>query len=147
MLRLAIAGGNIGASALISLLRGDSNTQLIGIYEKNQDQPGIILARKWNIPVFDDVRSLCAAGPEMVINVAGDVKLSNEIREVSGNRIEVFWSEFLWNHQRKKKRAKIGIQSENRRLFPACCQVREPGRLSGLGLMSKAIELTRPAVV
>ena len=47
MVRLAIAGGNIGGSALISLLRGDSNVELIGIYEKKQDAPGIALAKKW----------------------------------------------------------------------------------------------------
>jgi len=150
MLRLAIAGGNIGASALISLLRGDSNTQLIGIYEKNQDQPGIILARKWNIPVFDDVRSLCAAGPEMVINVAGDVKLSNEIREVSGNRIEVIegaGARFLWEIIEKQKRAKIEVFKavENQKtIFSLLSKFGEPGRLSDfLGLiLEKAIELT-----
>ena len=63
MLKLAIVGGNIGASALISLLRGDTSSKLklIGIYENNQDAPGVILARKWNIPVFDDIKSLCSS--------------------------------------------------------------------------------------
>lgn len=110
MLRLAIAGGNIGASALISLLRGDTNTELIGIYEKKQDSPGVILARKWNIPVFDEIKSLCDANPEMVINVAGDVKISNEIRTLSGNRIEVIegvGARLLWEIIEKQKRAKL----------------------------------------
>jgi hypothetical protein len=45
MLKLAVVGGNIGASALISLLRGDADgkLKLVGIYEKNQDAPGVIL--------------------------------------------------------------------------------------------------------
>jgi len=110
MLRLAIAGGNIGASALISLLRGDTNTELIGIYEKKQDSPGVILASKWNIPVFDEIKSLCDANPEMVINVAGDVKISNEIRTLSGNRIEVIegvGARLLWEIIEKQKRAKL----------------------------------------
>jgi diguanylate cyclase (GGDEF)-like protein/PAS domain S-box-containing protein len=110
MLRLAIAGGNIGASALISLLRGDTNTELVGIFEKKQDSPGVILARKWNIPVFDDIQALCAINPEMVINVTGDVKLSNEIRVASGNKIEVIegvGARLLWEIIEKQKRAQI----------------------------------------
>ena len=81
MLRLAIAGGNIGASALLSLLRGDANTELIGLYETKPDSPGVILARKWNIPVFEDVISFCAAGPEMVINITGNSTLSTINRD------------------------------------------------------------------
>ncbi len=110
MLRIAIAGGNIGASALISLLRGDTNTELVGIFEKKQDSPGVILARKWNIPVFDEVKSLCASNPEMVINVTGDYAFSNEIREVSGNRIEVIegtGARLLWEIIEKQKRARL----------------------------------------
>ena len=67
MVKLAIAGGNIGGSALISLLRGDSNAELVGIYDKKQDAPGIILAKKWNILIFTDVTSLVAAEPEMIV--------------------------------------------------------------------------------
>jgi diguanylate cyclase (GGDEF)-like protein len=110
MLRVAIAGGNIGASALISLLKGDANIALIGLYEKKPDTPGVILAKKWNIPIFDDIRLLCSANPEMVINVTGDVHLSNEIRSVSGNKIEVIegiGARFLWEVIEKQKRAKI----------------------------------------
>ncbi|MFH1026062.1 MAG: hypothetical protein V1764_05220, partial [Nitrospirota bacterium] len=110
MLRIAIAGGNIGASALISLLKGDANIELIGIYEKKSDAPGVILAKKWNIPVFDEIRLLCSENPEMVINVTGDVHLSNDIRLVSGNKTEVIegiGARFLWEIIEKQKRAKI----------------------------------------
>ena len=110
MLRVAIAGGNIGASALISLLKGDANTEIIGIYEKKSDAPGVILAKKWNIPVFDDIRLLCSENPEMVINVSGDVHVSSDIRLVSGNKIEVIegiGARFLWEIIEKQKRAKI----------------------------------------
>jgi len=110
MLRIAIAGGNIGASALISLLRGDTNTELVGIFEKNLDSPGAILAKKWNLPVFTEVQSFCNAAPEMVINVTGDVKLSNEIRTASAYKIEVIegtGARLIWEIIEKQKRAKI----------------------------------------
>jgi len=110
MLRVAIAGGNIAASALISLLRGDANVELIGVYEKKPDTPGVILAKKWNLPVFDEIRSFCSANPEMVINVSGDAHLSDEIRSVSAGKIEVIegiGARFLWEVIEKQKRAKI----------------------------------------
>lgn len=112
MFRLAIAGGNIGGSALISLLRGDPNTELVGVYEKRQDAPGVILAKKWNIPVFEDIKSLRTANPEMVINVTGDLKLSNEIRLAFENRIEVIegtGARLLWEIIEKQKRARIEV--------------------------------------
>ncbi len=122
MLKVAIAGGSIGASALISLLRGDPNIQLIGIHEKKPDSPGVILARKWNMPVFDSVEMLCAANPEMVVNVTGDTRLSNEVRSVSGNKIEVIegvGARFLWEVIEKQKRAKIESfrTLENQKVF------------------------------
>jgi len=110
MVRIAIAGGNIGGSALISLLRGDSNVELIGIYEKKQDTPGIILAKKWDIPIFTDIPSLIAAGPEMIINVTGNFELSNEFRVASENRIEVIegiGARLLWDVIEKQKKARI----------------------------------------
>lgn len=109
MVKLAIVGGNISASALMSLLRGDANTELIGIYEKKPESPGIILAKKWGLPVFNDIKSLCTLTPEMVINVTGDYKLSNEIRAASENSIEVIegvGARLLWEIIEKQKRAK-----------------------------------------
>jgi diguanylate cyclase (GGDEF)-like protein/PAS domain S-box-containing protein len=110
MFRLAIAGGNIGGSALVSLLRGDPNIKLVGIYEKKLDAPGVILAKKWNIPVFEDTKSLITANPEMVINVTGDLNLSNEIRTAFSNRIEVIegvGARLIWEIIEKQKRARI----------------------------------------
>lgn len=110
MVKLAIAGGNIGGSALISLLRGDSNVELVGIYEKKKDAPGTMLAKKWNIPIFTNVTSIVAAEPEMIINVTGDADLSNEFRSASENRIEVIegtGARLLWDVIEKQKKARI----------------------------------------
>ncbi len=112
MLRVAIAGGNIGASALLSLLRGDTNTELVGMFELKEDAPGVILAGKWNIPVFKDIQSLCSANPEMVINISGDPILSNQIRAISQNKIEVIegvGARLIWEIIEKQKRAKIEV--------------------------------------
>lgn len=122
MLRIAIAGGNIGASALISLLKGDTNTELIGIYDKKTDSPGSILAKKWNIPIFENVESLCKTSPEIVINVTGNFEVSNEIRKISSNKIEVIegtGARFLWEIIERQKRANLEVFKtvENQKTF------------------------------
>ena len=112
MVRLAIAGGGIGGSALISLLRGDSYTHLVGVYENKHDAPGVVLARKWNIPVFADLESFATANPDVVVNVTGDSEISNKIRSVFKNKVEVIegvGARFLWEIIEKQKRAKIEV--------------------------------------
>ncbi len=110
MLKIAIAGGGIGGSALISLLRADANTELVGVFEKKLESPGIVLARKWSIPVFSRLEDLVKANPELVINVMGDTESSNQIREAFNQKIEVVegvGARFLWEIIEKQKRAKI----------------------------------------
>lgn len=110
MLKIAIAGGGIGGSALISLLRADANTELVGVFEKKAESPGIVLARKWGIPIFLQLEDLVKANPELVINVMGDADSSNQIREAFNQKIEVIegvGARFLWEIIEKQKRAKI----------------------------------------
>jgi diguanylate cyclase (GGDEF)-like protein/PAS domain S-box-containing protein len=112
MFKIAIAGGGISGSALISLLRGDLSTNLVGVYEKKQDAPGVVLARKWEIPIFNEIRDLVTVRPDMVINVTGDSTISNEIRVAFQNRIEVIegiGARLLWEIIEKQKRAKIEV--------------------------------------
>ena len=149
MLRLAIAGGNIGASALLSLLRGDANTELIGLYETKPDSPGVILARKWNIPVFEDIISFCAANPEMVINITGNSALSNEIRSASQNKIEVIegvGARLLWEMIEKQKRARVEANKtieDQHTIFHLITDLPEDDQMNTfLGrILEKAVEL------
>lgn len=112
MVRLAVAGGGISGSALISLLRGDSSASLVGVFESKTEAPGVVLARKWNIPVYSDLESFVASNPEVVVNVSGDPELSDKIRSTFKYRIEVIegvGARFLWEIIEKQKRAKIEV--------------------------------------
>ena len=112
LLKLGIAGGGISGSALISLLRGDPNTNLVGIYEIKQDAPGVVLARKWDLPVFTDLEAFAAATPDVVVNVTGDTEVSNKIRALFKYSVEVIegtGARFLWEIIEKQKRAKIEV--------------------------------------
>ena len=150
MVKIAIAGGNIGGSALISLLRGNSNVELVGIYEKKKDAPGIMLAKKWNIPVFADVHLLVSAQPEMIINVTGDADLSNEFRSASKNTIEVIegaGARLLWDVIEKQKKARIEafkIMEHQKTIFNIISRIGLSGTVEDFmrQLLEKALEIT-----
>jgi diguanylate cyclase (GGDEF)-like protein len=112
VVKLAIAGGNIAGSTVMSMLRGDPDIEMVGIYEKDAETPGAVLAQKWGIPLFDDIRALATtARPEIIINVTGDLKLSESIR-VLFSRIEVIdatGARFLWKTIEKQKKAMIEL--------------------------------------
>ena len=117
---------------------------------ENPDSPGAILARKWNLPVFSDVWSLCSAGPEMVVNVTGDINLSTEIRSVSSNKIEVIegtGARLIWEIIEKQKRAKIEAfktVEDQKTLFGVIAKLGEDEGLSNfLGyILDKTLEMT-----
>ena len=112
MVKLAIAGGNIAGSTVMSMLRGDSDIEIVGIYERDPETPGAVLAQKWGIPLFHDINILAtSARPEIVLNVSGDTKLSETMRTVFG-RIEVIdatGARFLWKTIEKQKKAMIEL--------------------------------------
>lgn len=149
MFRVAIVGGNIGGSALISLLRGDPTTELVGVYEKRPDAPGVILARKWNISVIEDIMSLRTVNPEIVINVTGDPKLSNEIRIAFENKVEVIegiGARFLWEIIEKQKRARIEVHKitdDQKTIYTAASKLCAADFDDFLGfVLDKAVELS-----
>lgn len=110
MVRLAIAGGSIAGSTVMSMLRGDPDIEIVGMYERDPEAPGAVLAQKWGIPLFVDINVLAtSARPEIVLNVSGDPKLSETLRAVFGH-IEVIdptGARFLWKTIEKQKKAMI----------------------------------------
>lgn len=150
MFRIAIIGGNIGASALISLLRGDPNTELVGVYEKKFDSPGVILAKKWNIPIFENLQSLLSVNPEIVINVVGDAKISDEIRTASGNKVEVIegiGARLLWEIIEKQKKARLEVfktTEDQKTIIGVLSQLMSADKLDEFFgfILDRALELT-----
>lgn len=112
MLRIALAGGNITGSTVLSMLRGEPDIRVVGVYERDGETPGAVLAKKWDIPVFNDLDSLVrTAEPEIVLNVTGDPKLSDAIR-ASFRHVEVIDSaggRLLWKTIEKQKKAMVEL--------------------------------------
>ncbi len=112
MVKLAIAGGNIAGSTVMSMLRGDPDIEIVGIYERNPETPGAVLAQKWGIPLFCDLDIFAkSVRPEIVLNVSGDPKLSEAMRMVLGRGevIDASGARFLWKTIEKQKKAMIEL--------------------------------------
>src|SRR3990172_10506913 len=112
MVKLGLAGGNITGSTVLSMLRGEPDIEIVGLYEKTPEPPGTILAKKWGIPIFDDINVFAAtAKPEIILNVTGDPKISEIIR-VFFRKIEVIdagGARLLWKTIEKQKKAMVEL--------------------------------------
>ncbi|HXX53781.1 MAG TPA: response regulator [Thermodesulfovibrionales bacterium] len=113
MVKLAIAGGNIAGSTVMSMMRGDSDIALVGVFETDTETPGAVLAQKWGIRLFDDITALASsAKPEIIINVTGDTGLSEKVRALEPHIevIDAFGARFLWKTLEKHKKAVIELR-------------------------------------
>jgi diguanylate cyclase (GGDEF)-like protein len=109
MIKILIAGGNVGGSALLSLLREEHYTEIVGILEKKHDAPAVHLAEKWEIPIFETLEEALRARPEIVINVTGNPILKKEIQK-STEKVEVIegvGAKLLWEAIERQKRSRI----------------------------------------
>lgn len=112
MVKLAIAGGNITGSTLLSIFREDLDTEIVGLFEKDQNTPGAVLASKWKIPLFDDMRNLIdSTRPEIIINVTSNRKLSETVRVLYPDVevIDISGARFIWRSLEKKKKMMIEL--------------------------------------
>jgi hypothetical protein len=111
MFRLALAGGNITGSTVLSLMRGEPDVKIVGLYEKNAEAPAALLAEKLGIPVFSDISALAAMEPEIVLNVSGDRNLSEKIRAACSRAevIDTAGARLLLKRIEKQKKTMIEL--------------------------------------
>lgn len=112
MVKLAVAGGNITGSTILSIFREDLDTEIVGLFEKDPNTPGSVLASKWGIPLFKDIRDLVEkVRPEIILNVTANRKLSETIRVLYPNVevIDISGARFLWKSLEKKKKMMIEL--------------------------------------
>lgn len=112
MVKLAVAGGNVAGSTIVSIFREDLDTEIVGLFEKDPNTPGSVLAKKWGIPLFEDIRNLIEKEkPEIIINVTSNRKLSETIRVLHPDVevIDISGARFLWKSLEKKKKIMIEL--------------------------------------
>ncbi|MBI3756131.1 MAG: PAS domain S-box protein [Deltaproteobacteria bacterium] len=90
MKRIAIIGGGKGGYALLTLLKDIPDIEVAGIADKDEDAPGIKLARHSNIFTTKDYNELLKTKDiDIVINVTGSGDISKEIRKKRGLKAEI----------------------------------------------------------
>jgi diguanylate cyclase (GGDEF)-like protein/PAS domain S-box-containing protein len=108
MYKIAIAGGNIAGSALLSLLRTEPNFRIVVLYDDNPDSPGCILARKWNIPAVNDIEMIWQFKPQFVVNLIESSEVKERLKAYSG-KCEIITppvARILWELIESRKKTK-----------------------------------------
>ncbi len=110
MIRVAIAGGNVAGSALISLLTTEPNIKVVALYEEKADSPGALMAMKRGIPVCSSIEETAMYKPDMVFNVTDDREISRRFSERLGEHVEIVnpsVAKLLWSFIEKQKKARV----------------------------------------
>ena len=110
MIRIALAGGNVAGGALISLLRTEPNIRVVALYEEKPDAPGVMLARKWGIPICTKLDELKEHRPSLVINVISEIDFEERLKNALGEKIEVInpkAAKLLWDFIERQKKARV----------------------------------------
>jgi transcriptional regulator with PAS, ATPase and Fis domain len=108
MTRIILIGAGRGGRALVELLRQDPSVEIVGVADKDEGAPGIVLARELGLPVAANYRKfLKADAADLIIDVTGDPDVGREVyrlrpegTEVLGGKTARFISEFAASKNR-----------------------------------------------
>ncbi len=111
-MRVAIVGAGKGGSAMLEVLLGDDNIEIVGMVDERAEAPGLALARSHGIPVGSSIDELDSY--ELLINVTGDRRVSEEIRRklpAGAELIEGASARFFYDQLMKRKEEHDHVQS------------------------------------
>lgn len=109
MMRLVLIGAGKGGAALLSVFNEYEDVQIVGVADRNMEADGVILARSMDIPVTANFEELIIGKKvDLIVNVTGSKEVTQRIRELVGNEVEVMEGEgakFLYHlvEERSKK--------------------------------------------
>lgn len=108
MTRIILIGAGTGGKALVELFRGDPTIEIVGVADKNERAPGLVLARQLGLPVTTSFRKLLASETaDLIIDVTGDASVNREICQLKPEGTEVVGgnsARFIWNLVEARKR-------------------------------------------
>lgn len=109
MTRIILIGAGKGGKALVELFHKDPSVEIIGVVDKNERAPGLVLARSLGLPVSADYKKLLAAeAADLVIDVTGDPDVAREIYQRKAATTELVGgnaARFIWNLIEARKKA------------------------------------------
>ena len=84
----------------MELFRKDPTVEIVGVVDKNEEAPGLVLARELGLPVATNYRELLGSeAADLIIDVTGDPDIGREIDELKPQGMEVVGgnaARFIW---------------------------------------------------
>jgi diguanylate cyclase (GGDEF)-like protein len=139
-MRIVLIGAGKGGFALITTFSECRDVHVVGVADINFESEGLKLAEKLKIPIASHFEELVTKdGIDLIINVTGASGVTERIRELIGNRIEIMeggGAKLLWNLVEEKR--KIELEARDRYL--------EQRTLYKIGLMLSSSERREEAL-
>src|SRR5208337_1147033 len=109
MTRIILIGAGTGGRALVELLHKDPSITVVGVADKNERAPGLVLARQFGLPVSTSYRKLLATeAADLIIDVTGDPNVGPDINQRKAAETELIGgnaARFIWNLIEARKKA------------------------------------------
>ncbi len=143
MIRVAIAGAGKAGRALLDIFQSNGVVRNVGITDRDENAPGLVVAKEWGVFIAKDVGELLAQEPDVVINVTGDPDVGRIVREKGSPRTEVIegtGARFLWGLVQRQKDARKDMEN----LYQNGLALTSSKKLGGVlnATLEKAMELT-----
>lgn len=118
-IKILIVGAGKGGSLLIDMFYKSGLAKIIGVVDKNDDAPGIELAKKLGIQTSNDFKKLIKKKDlDEIINVTGSEKVQKELHRLKPQHVEViggYSAKFLWSLIEERKKIERAMrESENK---------------------------------
>ncbi len=81
MQKVLIVGAGKGGTAILKLLKSISVLQVVAVVDKNNDAPGILLARSERIPTGSDWKDYIHQDIDIIVEVTGSEKVFTDLRD------------------------------------------------------------------
>ncbi|HXY10985.1 MAG TPA: sigma 54-interacting transcriptional regulator [Terriglobales bacterium] len=108
MTRLILIGAGSGGRALVELFRKDPSVEIVGVADRNESAPGLVLARELGLPVTTNYKEFLSRGANLIIDVTGDPSVGREIDKLKPEGIEVVGgnaARFIWQFIEARKKS------------------------------------------
>jgi transcriptional regulator with GAF, ATPase, and Fis domain len=99
MTRVILIGAGSGGKALVELFREDPTVEIVGVADKTESAPGLVLARELGLPVTTNYKELLSREANLIIDVTGDPSVAREIDKLKLEGMEVVGgnaARFIW---------------------------------------------------
>jgi transcriptional regulator with PAS, ATPase and Fis domain len=101
MTRIIVIGAGTGGKALVELFHRDPSVEIVGVVDKNERAPGLVLARSLGLPVSTNYKKfLVTEKADLIIEVTGDPEVAHDLYQRKAATTELIGSNaarFLWN--------------------------------------------------